>query len=233
MADDSRILITPEFRMSYPNLINPKQFQNKGEPTYSMEMIFEPEDLAKFKLLDESPADPQNPFIDVDVQQMALAVIKGKWGADSYNKDEWVKNWPIKSGDALAERRRSNGKKALDAYLGKRVIRCKASADYPPRLYYQENGERKEIVRGSDTAMNKGKQIFVGGFYAFAELTVKALDTAQGKFVTFYVNSVKLTREGERFGGPSMMDRYDQSGVSGGQTAHDPTTGMTDDDIPF
>jgi hypothetical protein len=228
MADDSRILITPEFRMSYPNLITPKQFQNKGEPTYSMEMIFEPEDLGRFKLLD----DPSGKFVDVDVQQMCLAVIKGKWGEIDV-KSEFARSWPVKSGDTLAENRKSKGKKALDAYLGKKVIRCKASANYPPRLYFQEDGERKEIVRGSDTSTTKGKQLFVGGFYAFAELTVKALDTAQGKFVTFYVNSVKLTREGERFGGPSMMDRFDQSGVSGGQTAHDPTAGMTDDDIPF
>jgi hypothetical protein len=209
MADDSRILITPEFRMSYPQLITPKKFQNKGEPTYNLEMIFDPEDLAKFKLLDETPADPANPFIDVDVQQMILQVIKGKWG-DINVKQEFATSWPVKSGDTISAKRKGKGAEAL---LGKKVIKCKASAEYPPRLYYtDDDGERKEI------------------YHAFAEVTAKALDTAQGKFVTFYLNSIKMTRRDEKFGGGSIFDKFDQSGVTGGESNVNP---LTEDDIPF
>ena len=232
MADDSRILITPEFRISYPQLVTPKKFQNKGEPTFTLEMIFDPEALSKFQLLDEAPADPKNPFFDVDVQQMILAVIKGKWGADTYSKDEWVRNWPVKSGDILANKRKGKGKEAI---LGKKLIKCKASAEYPPELLYLEDGVTKAINRGVDSQLVKAKALFVGGFYGFAEVTAKALDTPQGKFVTFYLNSIKLTREGERLGGESLMRRFDQSGVSGGVSGVDPTSGMGDDDsdIPF
>lgn len=226
MSDDSRILITPEFRMSYPQLVQAKKFQNKGEPTFTLEMIYEPEDLSKFQLLD----DTTNKFLDVDVQQMVLAVIKGKWGADSYDKEEWGRNWPIKSGDIIANKRKGKGKEAL---LGKKVIKCKASAEYAPELLYVEDGVTKAINRGADSQLTKAKSLFVGGFYGFAEVTCKALDTPQGKFVTFYLNSIRLTREGERLGGESLMRRFDQTGVAGGVSSVDPTQGMTDDDIPF
>lgn len=226
MANDSRILITPEFRMSYPQLVVPKRYKNKGEPTYNLEMIFAPEDLKKFKLLDESKGD----FIDVDVQQMCLAVAKGKWGDGLNVKTEFATKWPIKSGDVLSAKRKGKGAEAL---LGKKLIKCKASAEYAPTLYFMEEGERKEISRGSDVSSAKGKALFVGGHHAFAELTVKAVDNDNGKFITFYVNTVMFTREDEKFGGGSIFDRYDQSGTQGGESSVDPTQGMSDDDIPF
>lgn len=222
----SKILITPEFRMSYPNLVTPRAFKGKsGEPVYNVEMLFPAEQLEEFKLFDEKAQE----FITVDVRQVASAVAKEEWaGIDVKAEFQVGKNWPILTGDDLADKKDAAGKSG-DAYRGMKVIRAKASNEYPPRLYCSEDGQRKQLVRGLETDENRAKQLFVGGHYAFAEVTCKAQETPQGKFITFYINSVRFLREGERLGSPSLMDRFD--GVQGGQEDYDPTAGM-DDEIP-
>lgn len=223
----SRVLITPTFRMSFPNLARPKAYQNKGEPVYSLEMLFDPGDLEKFKMWD----DGAGKFVDVDVKRLAAQLAKEYW-PDMNVKDAVAHGglaWPFKSGDKRIADRQAAGKKAGDHYAAKVIINAKSSQDYPPSLYYVEGKERKQIARGTDAGDKRAAQLFYGGAYAFAELTLKPT-AVQGKFLTFYVQSVRFVKDGERFGGQSMMDRFE--GVHGGTADHDPTAGM-DDDIPF
>ena len=231
MAGSTHILITPEFRFSYPKLVVPKPFmQNgkaKGDPNYGLQMIFEPEDLERFKLFDEDAGT----FVDVDIRKICAQVAKDEW--PDLNLKEAVAekelSWPIVKGDKLAAKAEAK-KKESEHYKGMEVISASASQEYPPMLYVTENGKRKQIVRGLDTDEQKAKQLFdVGGNFGFAEVTVKAGDV-NGKYVKFYVNSVRFTKAGQRLGGTSMMDRFD--GVMGGESDHDATEGL-DDEIPF
>ncbi len=109
--------------------------------------------------------------------------------------------------------------------------RVSSKEEIPPRLYCIEDGKKRQLVRGLDSDMEKASQLFRGGSYVYAELTVKAVKTPQGKFVTCYVNGVVFVKQGEMLGSPSMMDRYD-GGITGGESDYDPTEGL-DDDIPF
>lgn len=230
----SRILITPTFRMSFPALVKPRAFsgdgrqKDSGEKSYSVEMILAPEDLGKFKMVDDQSGE----FTDVDLKQVLAAVAKEEWPDVSVKESVEKGNlhWPIRDGDAYADDREGRGKKGNDHYRGHKVVRLKASEEYPPRLYYTENKERKQVVRGSDSSEQRANQMFYGGAYAFAEITVRAIEVSGKKYLTCYVNSVKFVKGGERLGGKSLMERFD--GVEGGESDYDPTEGL-DDDIPF
>lgn len=224
----SRILITPEFRLSYPNLVTPRAYQDKGDKKYSLEMLFDPESMGKFKAPDEASGT----FVDVNLAQIAAEVAKEEW--NGINVKEAVGSgalgWPINSGDAKADKREMK-KKSGDHYRGLKVISAKASLEYPPTLYVKKtDGGWGRMMRGMDSEESQANNLYAGGNYCFAEINVKAVETPQGNFVTVYVNSVKFLREGERLGGQSLMERFD--GIGGGQSDHDPTAGMGSDDIP-
>lgn len=229
----SRILITPPFRLSYPNLVEPRAFQQngkpKGDPKFSFEMLIEPDNLENFKLHDETT----DTFVPVDIRKICVQVCKETWGSDFDVKTEFADKWPVKKGDVEADKKEAKGKDG-DVYRGLYVINAKANEEFPPRLYYKADGKRKQIARGLDTDEARAKQLFAAGNYCFAEVTVKALETPQGKFIAFYVNSVMYLKEGERIGGNSLMDRFD--GIEGGISDYDPTEGMAeetlDDEIP-
>lgn len=227
MSKASRALITPTFRMSYPSLIKPRAYKNKpnGDKNFSLEMIFAPDDLTKFK----APTDEGN-FVDVDVRQVLAEIAKEQWPGISL-KDEFKQgaNWPVHDGDAVSAKREAAGKKG-DAYKGNKVIKAKASEAYPPALFYMNGKQRVQIDRANDADLKKAESLFVGGSYAFAEVNIAANETAQGKFLSFYVNRVRFVKTGERLGQQSMMERFD--GINGGQSDHDPTDGL-DDEIPF
>lgn len=219
------ILITPEFMMSYPeSLIKPQQYNNKGPYRYSVEMVFDPDDLASFK----RPND-QGEFEDVDIKKVLSQVAKSEW--PDINVKEAVSSgdlrWPITKGDKKADKREQKGKKS-EYYRGKEVITAKTGEEFPPRLYYVEGGKLKQIARGMDSEEAKARNMFRGGNFGYAEINIKAIEINEIKHIVFYVNSVRYTREGERIGGMSMMDRFE--GVSGGVSDHDPTEGMDDDD---
>lgn len=227
-TNPSRTVLSSTFRMSFPNLLEPKQYQGKGDHFFSMEMIFEPEALEKFKLWD----DDSGTFTEVDIKRVLVELAKEKW--PDLNVKEAVASgglhWPIKNGDKHADKREANGKKGNDHYRGMSIINCKSSADYPPNLYYMDGKTRKQVDRVTSGGKQVATQKFYGGAYCFAELNVVAQETPQGKYLSFYVNAVRFVKDGERLGGTSMMDRFD--GIQGGAADYDPTDGL-DDEIPF
>lgn len=221
------ILITPPFKLSYPNLLEPRPFMKngkpKGDPKYSMEMIFTPEDMKNFKKWDDTTGE----FKTVNFSEVCVVVAKEEF--EGINVKEAVGSgdlsWPVRNGDDIVEKK---GEKA-EHYAGSKVISAHCNQDYPPRLYYTDDGERKQLSRATDNGRDRIKQMFYGGAVAYAEVTVKAGD-ADGNYVTVYVNSVKFVKDGERLGGKSAMDRFE--GVDGGSSDIDPTADM-DDEIPY
>lgn len=228
----SRIVMTPEFRFSFPTLVKPEKFrdsqtrQEKGDPMYSTSMLYEPDSLAKFEAFDE---DVQA-LHEVDIAQVCAAVARAEWPGINL-KEEFSaapgKNWPIRDGDAIAD----NSKKGMDAYRGMKVINAKSKEEYPPNLYYVEKGELKQLNRLIESDMVRAAQVFVGGFYGRAELKCTATKMGTNKYITFYIQNVIYTRPGERFGGESLLGKARFGGVDGGQSDHDPTEGM-DSEIP-
>lgn len=237
----SETVLTPVGRMSFPNVKDPKPYQGKGDPKYSVELLFEPEDLKRCKAVNPET----NQFEDVDLTKVCSRVFKKNFPnvkvADQFNtKDEYgqVENWVIKNGNATSKRKRAEKKKGAENYEGKIHFQAKTNQEYPPRLFVLNKDRTKtELHRGIDADEAKIKALFVGGNYAYAEINVKAYGTPQGRFVTFYLGSLVFVKTGERFGGQSLVDRYDGEDLTGAAAEeYNPTDGAApadDDDVPY
>lgn len=228
-------LITPEFRLSFVNLVTPKPYmengQPKGDPYYSLEMLFDPEDMKSFKRWDEDLQE----LVDVDVAKICVETAKLTWPGINVKETFRVGvNWPIISGDTHADEKEAAGKKNVDHYRGTKLVKAKTNQDIPPRLYLWEKGKRVQLAQAIEADANRAKQLFAGGNYAYAELSCAGVVSGKNKFITFYVNSVVFTREGDRLGGSSLIDRFE--GYKSKTSDYNPTDGMDgdlDDEIPF
>lgn len=235
-------LITPEFRMSFPNLVVPKRYKEKGketgEPFFNLEMLIDPQDMTKFKRWDEASQS----LTDVDLSKVCVEVAKSAFPGINM-KDEFKvgTNWPIHDGTALADKKEAEaaarGKnKDCGHYRDLKIIKAKTKEENPPRLYIREGGKNVQLAQAIEVQAAKAKQLFAGGNYAYAEISVAGTESAGRKYISFYVNSVVFTREGDRIGGSSLMDRFD--GYASQTTDYDPTDGLddlmgSDDDLPF
>lgn len=114
MTEDTKtmgIVVTPEFRMVWPNLFEAKPFMRNGkavgEPKYGMTMLFEP-----------------GPELD-EFKKIAGKVAKAKFGTiDGVT-------FPFKKGDAEAEKAAAKGK---DGSFYKGLVVVKTSSQFQPQV---------------------------------------------------------------------------------------------------
>lgn len=226
-----RLFITPVFRMSNANVITPKRFKDpktkkeKGDPTFSLTGIFEPDDMKKWFMVDDQS---EKGFTEVDLAATLVQIAKEKWSGIDV-KAEFAKAWPIKAGDAKAAKLEEN-KKNGDYLKGKKTVNFKSKEDVAPRLIVWENGVKTELNTTDPEQKKKAEKLFVSGYYARALVKVMATEMDESKYLTFYLNEVRFVKVGEKIGGTSAMDRFE--GVYGGSSDHDPTAGL-DEEIPF
>jgi hypothetical protein len=237
-----RNLITPTFRMSFPKLITPEPYMEngkpKGEPVFQCEMLFAPEDIVKFQgpagLGLNGTAHPKIPNWEtgVDLKRVCALVAKETW-PDITSIQEAVAaralHWPIVNGDQHFAKKeakaKATGKKVGgEYYKGTTFLRTKTGKEFPPQLYYPEGGKKLRLNIALDSDKVKAEGLFKGGNYAFAEITVKGTESAQGRFISMYVNSVCFVKQGEGFGGARLMERFD--GINGGESDHNPLDGL-------
>ena len=229
-------LLTPEIRQSFPALITPREgIDDEGKKTgkwaYSVEGLFDEDKLTQFRMYD----DASQKYVNVDIREALTQLSKTAWpnlDPQALFQGQSGRGWPLKKGDALKAKRESKGKKG-DHYAGLRVIALKsnvAEGVQPPSLSQQLQGDNyKKFDRTVDADMAKAKLLFVGGNYAWAAVSFVANVVSGLHYLTAYMNGVRYTREGAKFGGQNEMDRFD--GISGGSAAHNPMQGMTNSDI--
>jgi hypothetical protein len=235
----SATVVTERFIISYPKLLKAEPYvengKPKGDPVYSFEGISEVDSLNSWNILDKE----KDAFVPGSVEKLCVSLAKEKWGAD-FDVRAAVQHgglsWPFKSGDKKAE---TKGEKAA-VYRGKKFWRAKALAEIngtpnEPALYFADkDGQLVKLLKGTENGKQRINESFYGGAICTAELNVVAGETAKGKYVTFYVNSVIFETDGDRLGGGSAVERL--RGVKGGATKYDPTEGMKEDledEIPF
>jgi Protein of unknown function (DUF2815) len=220
---DSIIVRTPQVRLSFPNLMKPRGFVDKAKgitapPTYSSDFLMEPADLDNFQVLKEDKWDKKN------LKVILAEAARGAWGQD-YDLKGAIQHgglkWPIKDGNAIAEKRRAAGKKHDEVTVGKVIISAKSKEEYAPALFVLDAGKAVTLDRQKDA--DRINKLFVGGMYVIAGLALRANETPQGRFLNMYLNSVLYIRPGERIGGidPSTMF----ADIEGGEAAFDPTAG--------
>jgi hypothetical protein len=89
-------IVTPTFRVSFPALDKPRAYQDKGEPKYSIAMLFEKDDVKP-------------------IQKAILQAMAEKFGRDT---KKWPKyKNPLKSGDDKSD---------LIGYAGKVILNAKS-----------------------------------------------------------------------------------------------------------
>jgi hypothetical protein len=231
--------MTAPFILSYPKLLKPEPYMEngkpKGDPMYSFEGISTLDSLKEWKEVNRDTGD----FIPGSVEARLVELCKSQFG-DDFSVKEAVKHnglsWPFKSGDKKADEKGEKG----EHYRGKKFWRAKALAEIsgnpnsPDLWAKKEDGTAERIVRGTTAGEARAASLFYGGAICSAEVNAVAGATAQGKYVTFYVNAVVFWENGERLGGSSNVERM--FGVHGGESQLDPTEGMSkelDDEIPF
>ena len=115
------VVVTPEFRLVYPNLFEARAFvrdgKPQGEPKYGLVMLFKPDEIDGMK-------------------STAAGVAKAKWPG----RDLKELKFPFKKGDAEAKKREDKGKDG-SFYAGTVVI--KASSKYQPQVV---DMDRKDIL---------------------------------------------------------------------------------------
>ena len=223
--------MTAPFVLSYPKLLKPEAYMEngkpKGDPQYSFEGISEIDSLGQWREVIWQTGE----FEEVHVEKRLVRLAKEKWGGD-FDVKAAVKHgglyWPFKSGDKLADEK---GDKA-DHYRGKRYWRAKALAEIKgqansPNLWINTGDGAERIARGTPQGDQMASEKFYGGAICSAELNAAAIETAQGKYMTFYVNAVIFQEDGTRLGRGSNVERM--YGVRGGQSSYNPTEGMSDD----
>lgn len=249
-ARPSRILITPEARLSFCNVIVAKEFKDKnkgnvgtGKFSYITDLIIKPDDIKKFRMLDTTTGNVTEVDFQIALRDLALEA----WGT-SINPDTskpWTvkemfagvaaRGWPLKNGDVIAAKAKAQTPpRDYDQYLGMKALSIKSNVSektQPPILSQQLKDGKRTFNRTLPGDMEIAKQLFQGGNYAFAEINVVANEVSGMKYLTCYVNSLRYTREGTKFGrsGDDLMDRF--GGVGGGESDHNPLEGS--DEIPF
>lgn len=202
-------IVSPVFRLSYPNLFEARKFrdakgQEKGEPKFSAEMIF------------EEGADLS------EMVALAKRVAKATFGSADGVK------FPFKKGEERAAKLRERGKSdAAEIYDGAVVVktdRVERTSDGryvgPPQVI---NRKGQDILDPKD---------IYPGCYARALLKCVAGDF-NGRYVKFYLNGVVKWEDGERIAGRDIRDAFagmiDEDDDSAGASGPD----SLDDEIPF
>jgi len=166
-------VLTPEFRVSYPAVFQPKSAAEGQEPKYSISMIFpkaKNADGTWESVMDSAPTE---------MKAAVAAAIVAKWGAD---RAKWPKGLKLPF--------RDGSEKDQDGY-GEGVIFVNASSKNKPGVVDQTV---TDIIEPSK---------FYGGCYARAKINAFAYDKAGNRGVAFGLNNVQLIRDGEPFGGRS------------------------------
>lgn len=232
-SQNSALVRTPVFRMSYANIIEPRPYMEngkpKGKPNYNVEMLIPVDDMGSFYLR------TGDEWVETDIAKHLVSMAKAEWGSD-FSVKEAVKHggmkWPIIDGTTKAVEGEKKGKK-WDAYEGCKAIRIKSNEQYPPSMFVVEGGKLRELDRDVPADMMRARKLFVSGYYAKASCNIVPNDVDDRKYLTFYCNAIMFYKEGEKLGGMSPEDRF--GGVDGGATDYDPTGGSRDldDEIPF
>lgn len=195
---------TPEFRVSFPHLREPKAFKNKkgeeSKPKFSIAMLFDKKtDLSKMK-------------------EAAMNAAIEEWGSkEEIPRDRDGKiciDWGFRDG--------SKEKPDMDGYKGTIFVNAKAKPGNRPTVL---DRKKNEIV-GEDI----DDQLYAG-CYARAILIAYAYDMGKEQGIGWSLQHVQKLRDGEKFSGkPAAEKEFDDVEDDEGDKESDYSD---DDDMGF
>jgi hypothetical protein len=203
--DDGLTVVTPEARLSFPNLFKPTTNFSNQPPKYGASFL-----IPKGKNAEEDKK------ILAKLKAAAEKAVKEKWG----DKIPKKLAHPFKDGNDSTYEDDDGLDQILDGYEGMHVITAHASADYPPGLLDQS----KEKILDPN--------VLYGGCYVYAALRAFAYEVKNDKGkvmkygVSFGLQALQKIRDGEPFGNRTNAEDYFEE-LEGG--ADDPNSYGNDD----
>lgn len=183
------MVITPPFRVSFPNVFVPRSFQDTDgvAKNYSLDMIFN----------SEKDFDKEHKGKTTQTPSMKRVLFNAKvdqWGS----KDKWPKfPFPVfKEGN---ERQNKDGE-ILNGYEDKFYATAKCGEKFPPKVVGLDGKPLDE-------------KSFYPGCYAIAGLMARPYIFGKNQGVRFILLQIQKVKDGERFGG-TPDDLFDVSEVS-------------------
>lgn len=168
---------TPAFRMSFPNLLEPRTDEDTGRQTYGVTMLFPPgADLKPFNAAME-------------------AAMSDKYGAD---KSKWpkLKRGPKDAVQDFAEYNASRDKPLPGDWKGWTKVTTNCPADHPPGVVGPTKGANGKFATVTD------KREVYGGRWARATVDCYVYERKDGKGLTFGLKNVQLLKPDASFGAP-------------------------------
>jgi Protein of unknown function (DUF2815) len=198
-------VLTPEFRMSYPHVLEPKAPDPKkpNEKIYGVEMLFR---------ISETPNSAKRGEKIVDISPLktaAMEAVKAKWGAEQAR-------WPADLKEKLQKLFKCGdiGKNAGKDGYGVGIIYVRATRK-------EEFGA--PIVIDQLVAPVTDKNAVYGGMYAHAKIHAFAWShPTGGNGVSFTLDMLQLIRDDEPFGNRmGAEDVFEAIKVPGNDTGRD------------
>lgn len=191
-VNESRhLVITPKFRVSFPQLFEARSFQDAADQKkeFRVDMIFDSGDA--FKEAGKGKGGKATPSL---MQAYNNARID-QWGP---NKEKWPKMaYPVfKKGD---ERTNKDGE-VYDGYAGKVFMTAKSGEKFAPKVLLIDGTPASEA------------QIY-GGCYAQAALLARPYAYGKNFGVRFILLQLRKLADGPRFGGGVSEELFDVAEV--------------------
>lgn len=188
-TNPARKVKTHPFRMSFPNLLEPRTDEDSGRKTYGVTMLLPPgADLKPFKVA-------------------LKAAMADKYGAD---ETKWpkLKRGPVDVIQDFGEYNASRDKPLAGDWKGWTKISANASVDYPPGVV----GPTKDSS-GKFPAVTDKREVY-GGRWARATVDAFVYERKDGKGVTFGLKNVQLLKADTNFGGAISAPEEDFDNAS-------------------
>lgn len=217
MSNDTSYTFAEPIRAPYLNVINPRQFKNKGDPKFDATFIF-PKTSAEVPL----------------IRAQIAAAAKAKWPSRALTElkfpmelgDKKIEKAIAKEADAAAKEGRAPKVRDLSFFKDHYVL--VARSKYAPTLSVLDNG--RIITLESDTLKAQYKSKFYNGCFVGAVVNfVPYISDMGADGVTAYLQSLVWLKDGERIGGRDQAEVFKH--YAGRVTNEDP--GGLDDEIPF
>jgi len=163
-------VVTPEFRLSYPYLFEPRENTLSGKMEYSVTALF-----------------PKGANMAV-LEAAARAAIEEKWGSDPKKWPKQLRS-PFRKQEERAKEDESGNTILPDGYVeGAIFINLKASKLAP------------KIVDRKVKPITDESKVYPG-CYGVASVTAFAYDQKGNKGVSFGLNGIQITRDGDSLSG--------------------------------
>lgn len=218
MAKEKVQLITPVFRVVFPNVWEATSYKNTGTPKFNLVAVFTP---GKYTGKDKERWEALKKAVDVE----CLRVFKKPWAECRKSEDDGgVADFKPGLRDG------SKGKKKDREGFGPGTWFCTLSSQYQPNVYGPPEPDKKKAVIGPET---KDTEIY-GGIWARATVGVYAYDNVSVG-VSIGLNSLQKLKDGKRIESKGAdVEEFDEDAESAFLNEQDePPVGGFDDDIPF